>query len=114
DLRCQELIRLLESLADSQFSSNYCRHKLAYRLSDRFKLWNTHILNAVIGNGIECRLIRSCGIDGVKRNLGERSGLLIIGVLVNRSTCTRWHVGPAEGLARQGQVLRTGGPGDEL
>src|SRR5258708_35661974 len=108
------MMRLLESLADCQFSSNHRRHKLAYRLSDGFKLWNTHILNAMIGNGIECRLIGSRGINRVKRNLSERGGLLIVGVLVNRSTCTRWHVGPAEGLARQGQVLRTGGPGDEL
>src|SRR6266849_4300995 len=104
----------LDCLADGRFSSNYCRHKLAYRLSDRFKLWNTHILNAMIGNGIECRLIGSRGIDRVKRNLSERSSLLIVRVLVNRSTCTRWHIGPAEGLARQGQILRTGSPGEEL
>src|SRR5689334_12988629 len=68
----------------------------------------------MIGNGIECRLLGSRGIDRVKRNLSEGSGLLIVGVLINRSACTRWHVGPAEGLARQGQILRTGGPGDEL
>src|SRR5260370_35146292 len=113
DLSRQKLIRLLESLADGRFSSNYCRHKLAYRLSDRFKLWNTHILNSMIGNGIECRLIGSRSIDRVKRNWSERSGLLIVGVLINRSAFTRWHIGPAEGLARQGQILRTGGPGDE-
>src|SRR5204862_7093252 len=87
---------------------------LAYRLSDRFKLWNTHILNAMIRNGFECRMLGSRGIDGVKRNLSERSCLLIVGVLVNRSTCTWRHIGPAVGLDRQGQILRTGGPGDEL
>src|SRR5258708_23308476 len=114
DLSRQELIGLLESMAACQFSSTLRRHKLAYRLSDRFKLWNTHILNSMIGNGIECRLIGSRGIDRVKRNLSEGSSLLIVGVLINRSACTRWHIGPAEGLARQGQILRTGGPGDEL
>src|SRR5581483_1546010 len=100
DLRYQQLIGLLESLSDRQFSSNHRRHKLTYRLSDRFKLWNTHILNTMIGDRIERRLIRSRGINGVKRNLSERSSLLIVGVLVNRSTCTRGYVGPAEGLAR--------------
>src|SRR5260370_41044598 len=76
DLSRQKLIRLLESLADGRFSSNYCRHKLAYRLSHRFKLWNTHILNPMIGKRIECRLIGSLGSDRVKRHCGDRSTLL--------------------------------------
>src|SRR6266566_8282702 len=110
----QELIGLLESLADRYSFGNDGRHKVAYRLSDRFKLWNAHILNAVIGDRVERGMIGSRGINRVERDLGKWRGLLIVRVLVNRGPRPRRHAGPAKGLACQGQVLRTGGPGHEL
>src|SRR2546421_12334820 len=110
----QELIGLLESLADRYFFGNDGRHKVAYRLSDRFKLWNAHILNAVIGDRVERGMIGSRGINRVGRDLGKWRGLLIFLVLLNRGTRPRRDAGPAKGLAFPRQVLRSGGPAPDL
>ena len=110
----QDLIGLLESLADRYFFGNDGRHKVTHLLPSRFKLGNAHILNAVIGDRVERGMIWSRGINRVERDLGKWRGLLIVRVLVNRGTRPRRHAGPAKGLACQRQVLRTSGPGQVL
>src|SRR5438309_1876602 len=99
-------LRALQSLVDGSGAHDGGRDLLRYLRSQFRELGDVDVLNAGVGHRIDGRVVHVRVSDGVKGQLSEAAGyLLVLGQRVGRLSSAGRHVVPAEFLADQLDVV---------